>query len=218
MDQPGTDANEVALRPFWQTALLFCGILGPVFFLTVYFIFGNISPDFDMMRQPIGNLELLKYGWIQSANFIVYGLFTCAFAVGLRNELQSGFGVNLLPLFHVFTALGMVLLGIFIHEPVHTYASVSSFVPLIISFILFACRFAGDQRWKGWATYTLLCAILMALLIGVYWYTAQRNNEYAGVFEHLVVFIRMIWLVTFVLKLLWGNRLTPLSRHLTGGD
>src|SRR5260370_26868348 len=102
MDQPDIKVDEVIPRTFWHTAVLLCGIIGPVLFVIVYFTFGDIAPDYDMLRQPIGGLELIDYGWIQSLNFIVFGLSIAAFGIGLRIELRSGFGVNALPLFHLF--------------------------------------------------------------------------------------------------------------------
>lgn len=208
MDQPSARGNIVVLRNFWHVALLTCGLIGPLTFLVIYLIFGQASPDFDMLRQPIGRLELVDYGWIQSANFIVFGFFTCAFAVGLRMELQSGFGVNLLPLCHVFTALGMIALGFFIHEPAHTYASIFLTISLFANFILFASRFAGDPRWKGWAIYSRLCALAVIVLSVCYWYAHHIDSPYAAVFEQLLVVIRLVWMTVFILKLLGGQRLT----------
>src|SRR3978361_1367245 len=143
MNNPEIVNKPVLLRPFWQTALIFCGILGPLFFLIVYFTFGSISPDFDMLRQPLGDLQLINYGWIQSANFILLGIFMFAYAVGLRMELQSGFGHNAIPAAHCCTALGAIMLGIFVKEPVHTYATAFVATSIIVSLFLFAGRFRG---------------------------------------------------------------------------
>jgi len=208
MNQLSARGNTIVLRNFWHVALLACGLIGPLTFLVIYLIFGEVSPDFDMLRQPIGRLELVDYGWIQSANFIVFGLFTCAFAIGLRIELRRGFGVNLLPLCHVLTALGMIALGLFIHEPVHTYASIFLTVSLFANFILFALRFAGDPRWKGWAFYSRLCAFAIIILSVLYWYAHHIDSPYAAVFEQLLVVIRLVWMTIFILKLLGGQRLT----------
>ena len=200
--------NEIRLRSFWHAAFLTCGLIGPLIFLMVYFTFGEVSPDFDMLRQPIGRLELMDYGWIQSANFIVFGLFTIAFATGLRMELQSGFGVNLLPMLHVLTALGMVLLGIYIHEPAHTYASLFLLISLVGNFLLFARRFADDPRWRRWSWYTLSCAFAIVALSVLYWHFHHIDNPYAGVFEHLIIMIRLVWFSFFILRLLWGQSLS----------
>lgn len=212
MPQPVTTTNKVMLRSFWHVALLFCGILGPLIFLIVYFTFGDISPDFDMLRQPIGDLELMSYGWIQSVNFVIYGLFTCAFGIGLYKELQSGFGLYTLPATQICLGLSAILLGIFIHEPAHTYISFLSAAPLVISFLLFARRFAIDPGWKGWAVYGNLCALASVLFMFLYWYTNKHNFAYAGIFEHMIIITRMVWLAVFVLELLNGRRLAAVPK------
>jgi hypothetical protein len=211
VDQPGITASEILPRTFWQTALLCSSIIGSILFSVVYFCFGLIEPNYYVLRQPIGDLLLLPYGWIQSANYIIFGLFIGAFAVGVRKEMGSGFGVNLIPLFHLLTALGLILCGIFIHEPNHTFANLLSFVSVLISFLLFAYRFTGDLRWKGWTTFTLFSTILMILLSVVFIYTKGRNGAYAGVFERMVIITRLVWSFIFIMRLLDGRRLAPLS-------
>jgi hypothetical membrane protein len=207
MDQPDTTANESVPRTFWHTTLLCCGIIGSLLFNVIYFSFGAITPYYDMMRQPIGDLQLIRHGWIQSANCIVVGLFICAFAVGLRKELASGFGSISIPLLHILTAFGLILTGIFIHPPVHALVSIFTLASLVISFLLFARRFAGDARWKGWATYSIVTIVLMLVLLFAFLNAQSRNGPYAGVFERLIVVVRLVWSILFILKLLSGRRL-----------
>lgn len=207
IDYSETVAPGVISRPNWHTALLFCGILGPVFFLIVYFVFGDISPDFDMLKQPIGHLQLLNYGWIQSLNFAIFSGFTCLFAIGLHIELQNGRFSITLPLIHFAIAAGLVLLAIFPVEPTHTYASVAFFVPLTISFWIFALRFKNDPEWKGWTMYSNLCGLTITMLLWCFYYAIKIDSPYAGVFEHLIWLVRMVWLVAFTLNLLWGKGL-----------
>ena len=211
MNQHETAAYATAPRTFMHTLLLCCGIIGSILFSVTYFTFGAITPDYDMMRQAISDLELIKHGWIQNANFIVFGLFICAFAAGLRKELVSGYGITWLPLMQVFMALGLILSGIFIYQPIHTPASVLSFVSLIISFFLFTRRFAGDPRWKGWAAYSIISAVLAMFFLAMFGYAKSNNGAYAGVFERLVVVTRAIWSVIFTIRLLDGKRLTPVE-------
>ncbi|MDB5022582.1 MAG: hypothetical protein JWP78_337 [Mucilaginibacter sp.] len=209
MDQADTTANDSVPRTFWHTTLLCCGIAGSLLFNIIYFSFGAISADYDMMRQPIGDLELIRHGWIQSANCIVAGLLICAFAVGLHKEMVRGFGSISIPLVHVLTAFGLILTGTFIHPPVHTLVSIITLALLMISFLLFARRFAGDTRWKGWTSYSLFTIVLMLLLLFVFLNAQSSNGPYAGVFERLIVVARLVWSILFILKLLGGRRLAP---------
>jgi len=183
------------------------GASGSILFNIVYFAFGAITPNYDELRQPIGNLELASHGWIQSANFIALGIFVALFAIGLRKELAGGFGATMLPLLHFLTAFGLILMGVFIHEPAHTFVSLFSFFSILVSFLVFASRFSGDPRWEEWTAFTNICAILMLILMVIFWYTDDSEGAYAGVFERMLEITRLIWSIVFMLKLLDCRRL-----------
>lgn len=207
---PSETATEVTTpRKTVDTLLLSSGVAGAMLFSVINFSFGAISPGYDMMRQSVTDLELIKNGWIQSANYIVLGLCTCAFAIGLRKELHSGFGVTLLPLFTILVALGYIFTGIFIHHPANKIEGVFTFSALIISLLIFTVRFHSDPRWKTWTGYTALSAVLIFILLVLGEYTKSINAYYSGMFERGIIFTRTIWLFLFTLKLLNDSRLTP---------
>jgi hypothetical membrane protein len=207
MNQPDTGAEHVIDRPGWHTALLSCGILGAVLFTTVYFCFSVIAPNYFMMRQPISDLQLQPYGWIQSVNYIIAGLLVWAFAAGLRKELVSGFGAVSIPLLHVLTGLGAILLGLFTDRQVQLYIGAFTFFALLASFFLLARRFAANPNWKGWARATVLTTIFMIVLTGLFINGMIHHRPFAGVLERLAVITRLVWLFFFTAKLLGGRSL-----------
>ena len=190
--------------------LLSCGITGSVIFTLLYIIEAYLTPGYNSLNQAISDLELVDNGWMQSANFIMMGIFVSLFAVGLRKELVSGTAAFSLPFFQGLVALGLILSGIFIHDPLHTYSSMISFISLVISFFLFAKRFKGDPRWRGWAIYSIASGILMMIFLALFG-LSKGNGGPAGLFERLVVAVRSIWSLIFTVRLLRGTRLTPLE-------
>ena len=160
-----------------------------------------------MMRQPISDLQLQPYGWIQSANYIIAGVFIIAFAAGLRKELASGFGAVMIPLFHVFTGVGVILLGIFINGQVQLYIGAFTFLSILSGFILLSRRFAGDPHWKGWGRATILTTLFMILLAGLFINGMIHHRPFAGILERLAVVTRLVWLFFFTAKLLGGRSL-----------
>lgn len=208
MDQPVIPGNEIAPRSFITNLLLCSSVAGSALFTIVYFTFSIMAPNYEAVRQSIGDLQLLPKGWIQSANFIMLGLFICAFAIGLRKEMAGGFGIVLIPAFHLLTGLGLIVAGIFIHNPLHLAGVITTFLALCTSFLLLAYRFSGDDRWRKWPLYTILTVVFMVLLLILFGYSKSHNGPYAGVFERLMVITRLTWSAFFTIKLLEGQRLT----------
>jgi hypothetical protein len=207
MDQPDTLANEVLPRTLWHTALLCSNVTGSILFSVTYFIFGLMAPNYEIFRQSIADLQLLPQGWVQSVNFMVFGSLICVFAIGLYKEMVSGFGILLIPLIHLLTGAGVILLGIYIDGAAHTYITAFVFISLLVTFFLFAVRFIADSRWKGWATYSVLSATFMIALMAMFVYASNINGQYTGIFERMIVITRLVWLILFTIKLLEGRRL-----------
>jgi hypothetical membrane protein len=213
MDQKQMNAASGPSRPLAITLLLSSGIVGSLLFSLFFFIEAAITPGFNSIQQTISDLELVQNGWMQSANFIMLGIFMSLFAMGLCLELKKGIAAILLPAFQWLVALGLVLSGLFIHNPLHTIASMIAFIPLVISFFLFAWKFNGDDRWKGWTTYSIISAILMMAFLALFG-MSQAHGGPAGLFERLVVAVRSLWSLFFTIRILMGVHINLPENHI----
>jgi hypothetical membrane protein len=201
---PSTVSRSVA-----QILLLSCGILASVLFTATYLIEGALHPGYDLMRQTISSLEWVSNGWTQQVNFIVFALFISCFAVGVRKELSGGFSATAFPILQGLVALGLLISGIFISDPLHTIGDYITFLSLVIGFFVIARRFAQEPHWGiGWAVYSIGSAFLMMGLLAAFG-TALSHGGPAGLFERLAGLVRSIWTVLFVGRLLTGTRLSP---------
>jgi hypothetical protein len=154
--------------------LLICGLLaGPLF---VVLLMGQMTTreGFDPGRHPISVLSLGGHGWIQIANFVVTGVLSIAFAVGVWRLLHPGpagrWGAVLIGVY----GLGLVIAGIFLGDPglgfppgtpeaiqesswhglVHDIGPPMAFIALIAVCFVFARRFVALGA-RGWAVYCL---------------------------------------------------------------
>jgi hypothetical protein len=211
MSEPDASA-DLTTRTNLQTALLCSGIIGAILFTTVYFCFGVISPRYDVMKESITRLQVQPYGWIQSVNFVVAGVFILAFAIGLRNELAGGFGYMLIPFLQALTGLGCVIIGLVTATQLQLYTGWGIFLLFIISFLLLCRRFTADPQWRGWATYTILSILLMISLSIILSYSIAIDSKYSGIFERLIVVTRLVWLFFFTAKLLGGCGLSQVNK------
>src|SRR6266480_7064824 len=68
------------------------GAIGPLLFIIVLLIEGATRPGYSALHHYGSALSLGDQGWMQIANFLVCGLLTLCFAVGLRQVLRTGRG------------------------------------------------------------------------------------------------------------------------------
>jgi hypothetical membrane protein len=97
-------------------ALLTCGAPGPVFVTTVA-AQALLRDGFDLRRHPISLLSLGALGWIQVTAFVVAGLLSLAFAMGLRQVLHPGPAGTWAPALVGIFGLGLVVGGVFRPDP-----------------------------------------------------------------------------------------------------
>lgn len=115
----GTAAPDAIPTPARGTtrALLVCGgVAGPLF-VVVAGVQAVSRSGFDLRRHPLSLLSLGDLGWVQVANFIVAGLLTLAFAVGMRQALHPGRAGTWGPLLVGVFAVGLLIGGIFVTDP-----------------------------------------------------------------------------------------------------
>jgi hypothetical membrane protein len=202
--------------------LLICGaIAGPLFTL-VWLVAGATRPDYDPLRHPISSLSIGALGWAQIANFLLTGLLTLAFALGLRRALRSSTSWG--PLLIAVMAIGFLGAGIFVTDPMggyppgtpdlplqysltgrlHRLFSAFVFLGLPIACFVFARLFARWDR-RRWATYSRLTAIafvVMFVVTTVGFAGVTPLVDYAGLFQRLTLTIGWLWLTLLAVHLL----------------
>jgi hypothetical membrane protein len=205
--------------------LLACGaIAGPLFTLA-WAVEGATRAHYNPLRHPISSLELGDSGWMQVATFIVAGLLTLAFAIGLRRALRPPRRSTWGPLLIGAFAIGLLGAGIFVTDPVsgyppgtpdhlqtyggvhaalHDLFSVPIFVGLPIACLLFARRFAGWGQ-RGWAIYSAVTGVVFAagfVLTNLAFNQAEGLVEFGGLFQRITLIVGWGWLTLLAVHLL----------------
>jgi hypothetical protein len=216
-------------------ALLVCGaIAGPLFTLA-WVVEGATRAHYQPLRHPVSSLELGDLGWTQRANFIITGLLTLAFAVGLRRALRPLGGSTWGPLLVGAHAIGLLGAGIFVTDPVsgyplgtpdhlqaygsvhaalHDLFSVGTFVGLPIACLVFARRFAGWGQ-RGWAIYSAATALVFMagfVLASMAFSQAEPLVAFGGLFQRATITLGWTWLTLLAIHLLLGLPQPPTSR------
>lgn len=179
---------------------------GGVLFIAAFVVLGAFAPGYDSVRQTISEIEFTALGMGQRINFFGFGFLLVAFAVALKRELNGGRVGRLIPLFQFISGVGVIGDAVFIHMPLHMVCDLIAFNSTMLVLFLFAWRFRGDARWKGWTSYSILTAVLMMLFLTAFGFANHLGGP-AGLLEKMATVVRTTWSVLLTGRLLAGARL-----------
>ncbi|MGA2352689.1 MAG: DUF998 domain-containing protein [Terracidiphilus sp.] len=174
---------------------------GGILFIATFVVLGFLTPGYSSLYDTISALESTPFKLAQQINFSVFGALLCVFALGLRREMQQGFGAVLIPSIQFLDGLGVIGDAIFVRSAPHLACDLVAFNAALCVLFLFAWRFRLDPRWRGWTAYSILTAIAMMILLfgfGV----ANHLGGPAGLMEKLTTIVRTTWSVLLVKRLL----------------
>jgi hypothetical membrane protein len=203
--------------------LLACGAIAGPLFVAVLLLAGATRPHYHALRHPGSSLALGEFGWIQDVNFVVAGLLTLAFAVGLRRVLKPARGAIWGPILIGWWAVGLLGAGVFVTDPVsgyppgtpdqvthptvhgalHDLFSVPAFLALFVAFLVLGRRFRREGR-RGWATYCVVSAVLFIVAFvgsGVAFQQVAGLVDYGGLAQRVGVVVGWAWLTLLALHL-----------------
>jgi hypothetical protein len=151
-------------RPLGATA----GIIGPVLFVTVFTVEGWLRPGYDWRSMYVSELALGPRGWVQIANFALYGVLQLVFASGMAAEFPNGTASRAGPLVLRLIGVGLIGAGVFVMDPLSTpIASMSLsgwlhglggrlvFYGWPASCFIFVRRFREEPAWRSLAPWTV---------------------------------------------------------------
>lgn len=200
--------------------LLSTGLVGSVVFTGTFVIDGALRPGYGSLRQPMSALSLGAGGWVQVANFIVFGALTCCSAVGWRITLAAGVGAMWYPRLKVLAGFALITTGVFsqdpgagfppgvaapasasVHAQIHNVAAVLSMVATIAALFVLAGRLSRESRWRGWGVCAAVTAVAMMTFLAAFG-SPLEHAELGGMFEKLASIAASIFGVALVGRLL----------------
>ena len=225
--------------------LLGCGVIGGPLFIFVFLVEGATRSGYDPLRHPVSSLALGDSGWMQTANFLVAGLLTLAFAVGLRRAFGPPKSSSWGPLLVGVWAISLLGAGVFVTDPVsgyplgtfdqldqhtwhgalHDLFSLPGFVALATSCFVFCRRFTA-QGEHGWATYSAGSDVVFVgafVLASAGFGQTEGLVNLAGLFQRAAVTVGFGWLTLLAIRFLRSSRkdnlrVVPISDGHGGGE
>jgi hypothetical membrane protein len=196
--------------------LLACGVIAGPLFVVSFLVHGALKPDYDPMRHPVSSLALGPYGWVQTVTFIVAGLLTVAFAVGLAGGrgVRQKVGAILVGLWGV----GLIGAGAFVTDPVSGYppgtravvkgATAAGILHDLFSVVAFfslgaACFVLAGGAGLRWAVYSMLsgAAFLFTFFVASAGFGQDQTLVgVAGFWQRICVSIGWAWLAVLAAR------------------
>ena len=196
--------------------LLICGLVAGPLFTVAYLIEGASRAHYKSLRHPVSSLALGDHGWTQTANFVIAGLLSLAFAVGLWRAETSPWGSLLVGVW----AIGLLCAGIFRTDPVsgfppgtpellqhstrqgslHDLFSLAGFVALAAACFVFA-----SWGTRGWAIYSIASGVLFAVtMVLASMAFAQKESlvDLGGLLQRISITIGWTWLAVLAVRTL----------------
>jgi hypothetical membrane protein len=180
------------------------GIAGPVLFTLGFVAQEQLRRgEYDPISEVVSALEAGTHGWIQQVNFVVLGVLTMIFAVGLHRGLAPSRGGIVGPVALFISGAANLLGAIFplredaagtTYDPGgHQVAGTLFFASSFIALIALSRRCAADPRWRSIAGWVLAAGVLAALsfpLMGALVIPEDAPlHDWAGLAQRLIVLV-----------------------------
>ncbi len=200
-----TTKNEVSSRPNKKQRLLaLCGVVGPILFTLMVILASLLRPGYSQTNNFVSDLGVGSYAVIQNANFVVFGLLSIGFALGLREGLPAPLGraLNAAIVLVVLFGLGIIGAGIFpedyLSESPHTLVSSIAFLAIIAAQLLIwqGLRHADTATWGRYRLYSLISGLLSFVLV---WFSS--STAYPGAAQRIFLAVPWLWIEVTGLKL-----------------
>jgi hypothetical protein len=188
-----------------QLFLLATGFAG-ILFIAAFVTLGLLAPGYNSTHDAISALEFTTLSAAQRANFFVFGVLLCVFALGLRRELAGGRGAFLIPFFQAVGGIAVIGDAIFIFDPLHLTCDLVAFNSALLVLFLFAWRFRREPGWRGWTAYSIVTAFAMMAFLAAFGFANHLGGP-AGLMEKLATCTRTLWSALFVTRLFAGKSL-----------
>ena len=200
-------------------ALLLCGIVGPPLFVATFLVEEATRPGYSWWRNFVSSLATGEGGWVQIANFLVWGTLATLFAVGVVRVGLVAPGILLF-----LYGAGLLVAGIFVTDPslgyppgapaehtthgtIHGLAGLGVFTLNAVAAFVTARHFARTPQRRGWAIYSTITGLLIAVLfiattsVSVQDELGNWPNAPTGLIQRISIVVGWTWIAALALRL-----------------
>jgi hypothetical membrane protein len=205
--------------------LLLCGVVGPPVFIVTFLIEGATRPGYSWWRNYVSSLATGDGGWLQIANFLVWGALAIAFAIGVARVGLVAPGILLF-----LYGAGLLVAGVFVTDPslgyppgapvehtthgmIHGLAGLAVFTLNAVTAFVVARHFFKDPRSRAWAIYSLVTGLVIVVLfvastaVSVLDERGILPNGPTGLLQRISIVVGWTWIAALAYRL-WRDSVT----------
>ncbi|MCL4301228.1 MAG: DUF998 domain-containing protein [Anaerolineae bacterium] len=206
------DQSQQTVLPHAQrlSLLAVLAIVGQVVLLASAWLLPIVS-EYSLVGDNISELVLGRYGFVQTAAFLVAGIGTLGLAFAIRELTADSWGSFIGSLLIGIYGAGAILSAIFPTDPInspaevwsqsttgmiHSFVALVSFVCAVVGmFVLTHWTFMRAARWRSLLPWlALFPAGAFSLIIG------QTQGPLVGLLQRMLVTIISAWLILVALR------------------
>ena len=204
-----TDKNRICIQK--QRFFALCGIVAPILFTILVIVESLLRPGYSQIFNDVSDLGIGPYSIIQNINFIIFGLLSIGFAMGLGANLSHRAGKATKWLVAVF-GVCIILAGVTLFsvgadvtyaKDVVAHGLVSAIAFLVIIVAQFtawhALRNSENSIWGSYRIFSLIMGLMSIFTLLLLSYT--QFSPYHGATERLFIAMWMIWIEVTGIKL-----------------
>lgn len=189
--------------------------MGPIVFWGVLITLGRTQFGYNAFRSDISQLALGAHGWVQTANFMVFGALIIVFEGALQRAIAPGRVWGAINLLAIGCGCALLLIAVFptdrtglwtIRGAIHLGVVTSLAVLLPLSCLVTAAHIRRDRAWRGYALFSVVvgastaCLTVMLLLV---WAGLWRaSHPWLGLYERMAFALPCVWMEVAALRLL----------------
>jgi hypothetical protein len=186
------------------------GTFGPLLFAGVFLVEGLLRPGYSAIAQSVSALSLGPRGFVQIANFLVFGGLLSVFAVALRREFRRRRISTVAPTLLVGIGVALFISGPCVMDPtttpraqlsmhglVHGIAGAYVFSVWPILLVLAAVAIRRDAHWRALLVPTLVAGLVALSALVVMTATKRPPGvtpwAYAGLIQRIHICSWLAW-------------------------
>lgn len=172
-----------------------------------------IWSQYSLLRDNISELALGRYGFVQTAAFVVAGAGTLALAFAIRQLTKGSWGSRVGSLLIAVYGAGAILSAVFPTDridgrvdlsslsatgAIHIAVAFASFLSVIAGMFVLTQTFANQRSWGSfWRLSVFFPAGSLALII------VQQEGPLIGLLQRALVIVVSAWLILVALRVRW---------------